>query len=106
MEAEVEVERVVGNLAARRCEVGTNPEFMRLGAGDGTRTRDALLGRQVLTFSPPASRKAPSIQHFSPQYIIRPKTRQLPRVSGTSCHGMCSHCNRGSSVLQLDPIHG
>ena len=27
---------------------GTNPQFMGAGAGDGTRTRDALLGRQVL----------------------------------------------------------
>jgi hypothetical protein len=31
---------------------GANPEFMRLGAGDGTRTRDALLGRQAGVLAP------------------------------------------------------
>jgi len=29
---------------------GRNPKVSESGAGDGTRTRDALLGRQVLTF--------------------------------------------------------
>src|SRR5262249_28138405 len=84
------------------------PGIFTLGAGDGTRTRDALLGRQALTFSPLGSSKAPSIQHFSPQYIIRPKTRQLPTVSGTSCHGMCSDCNRGHTSPRLrvpDHVH-
>jgi hypothetical protein len=77
--------------ASSRLKRGTNPEFMGRGAGDGTRIGDSLLGRQARTFSPLTSRESPSFQHFSPQYSIRPEVRQLPRVSGTSCHGMHFH---------------
>src|SRR5262249_41767371 len=49
---------------AQGSQEATNAESKGCGAGDGTRTRDALLGRQVLTFSSPVSGDSSSFQHF------------------------------------------
>lgn len=48
MRVRIKVESGACRPACQLCDRGINRQFMGLGAGDGTRTRDSLLGGQGL----------------------------------------------------------
>ena len=72
-------------------EEGVIPQFIGLGAGDGTRTRDALLGRQVLyqlSYSRAGGRSRRPPPHMIPQagrvaklYVLRHPDEGLPEYA-------------------------
>ncbi len=60
-----------------RREIGLQRDDVLFGAGDGTRTRDSLLGRQVVTKSPTASREMALGEHSYIFTVIHAHLRQI-----------------------------